>query len=96
MSIKINALLTLLKGHGNETDFLGFLQKSVPRESLTLHFEPFRFRIEFVEIFVIEKQVGESTRLSIDTISFKPLNKSMVIGHTTSLAYFLPNLSYKN
>jgi hypothetical protein len=32
-----------LKGHGNETDFLGFLQKSVPHESLTLPFEPFRF-----------------------------------------------------
>jgi hypothetical protein len=30
-----------LKGHGNETDFLGFLQKLVPRESLP--FEPFRF-----------------------------------------------------
>jgi hypothetical protein len=31
-----------LKGHGNEADFLGFLQKSVPHESLTLSFEPFR------------------------------------------------------
>ncbi len=66
MSIKTNALLTLLKGHGIEADFLGILQKSVPRESLTLHFD---FRIEFVEIFIIEKRVGESTRLPIDTIS---------------------------
>ncbi len=32
-----------LKGHGNEADFLGFLQKLVPHRSLTLHFEPFRF-----------------------------------------------------
>ncbi len=32
-----------LKGHGNETDFLGFLQKLVPHESLTLTFEMFRF-----------------------------------------------------
>ncbi len=32
-----------LKGHGNETDFLGFLQKSVRHRFLTLHFEPFRF-----------------------------------------------------
>jgi hypothetical protein len=47
------------------------------------------FRFEFAEIFVIEKQlpdspprrVGESTRLPIDTIFFKPLNKSMVIVH---------------
>ncbi len=34
---------TTLKGHGNETDFLGFLQKLVPHRSLTLSFEPFRF-----------------------------------------------------
>ncbi len=26
----------------NEADFLGFLQKSVPHDSLTLTFEPFR------------------------------------------------------
>jgi hypothetical protein len=32
-----------LKGHGNEADFLGFLQKLVPHESLTLSFGPFQF-----------------------------------------------------
>ncbi len=32
-----------LKGHGNEADFLGFLQKLVPQESLTLPFGSFRF-----------------------------------------------------
>jgi hypothetical protein len=32
-----------LKGHGNEADFLGFLQKPVRHRFLTLHFEPFRF-----------------------------------------------------
>jgi hypothetical protein len=32
-----------LKGHGNEADFLGFLQKSVRRRLLTLHFETFQF-----------------------------------------------------
>ncbi len=36
----------LLKGYGNEADFLGILQKSVPRESLTLPFEPFRFWLQ--------------------------------------------------
>ncbi len=35
--------LAFLKGHGNETDFLGFLQKLIPHESLTLPFEPFGF-----------------------------------------------------
>ncbi len=33
----------MLKGHGNEADFLGFLQKSVRHRFLTLHFEPFQF-----------------------------------------------------
>ncbi len=33
----------LLKGHGNEGDFLGLLHKSVPHETFTLPFEPFRF-----------------------------------------------------
>ena len=33
----------LLKGHGFEADFLGFLQKSVRHRFLTLNFEPFRF-----------------------------------------------------
>ncbi len=32
-----------LKVHGNEADFLGFLQKMVPHRSLTLLFELFRF-----------------------------------------------------
>jgi hypothetical protein len=35
--------ISSLKGHGNEADFLGFLQKLVPHRSLTLLFEPFRF-----------------------------------------------------
>jgi hypothetical protein len=35
--------MVFLKGHGNEAYFLGFLQKLVPHESLTLPFEPFRF-----------------------------------------------------
>ncbi len=35
--------LVNLKGHGNEADFLGFLQKLGPHWSLTLPFEPFCF-----------------------------------------------------
>ncbi len=42
--ISINeSIESSLKGHGNKADFLGFLQKLVPHESLTLPFEPFRF-----------------------------------------------------
>ncbi len=40
---RIFDIFVLLKGHGNETDFLGFLQKLVPHVSLTLPFQPFRF-----------------------------------------------------
>jgi hypothetical protein len=40
---ELAAFNPLLKGHGNEADFLEFLQKLVPHRSLTLSFEPFRF-----------------------------------------------------
>ena len=46
LSTKALTLITIclhLKGHGNEADFLGLLQKSVRRRFLTLHFEPFQF-----------------------------------------------------
>jgi hypothetical protein len=46
-----------LKGHGNEADFLGFLQKLGPHRSLTLPFEPFRF---WLRIRGIEKRLPES------------------------------------
>ncbi len=35
-----------LKGHGNEADFLGLLQKLGPHRSLTVPFEPFRFWLQ--------------------------------------------------
>ncbi len=35
--------LVLLKGHGNERDFLWFLHKPVRHRSITLRFDPFRF-----------------------------------------------------
>ncbi len=34
---------TFAEGHGNEADFLGFLQKLVPHRSLTLPFQSFHF-----------------------------------------------------
>ena len=67
-------------GHGNEADFLGFC---INRFGIgPLHYISSRsdFGFEFAEIFVIEND-GESTRLPIDTIFFKPLNKSIVIVH---------------
>jgi hypothetical protein len=38
-----NQGIVSLKGHGNEADFLGFLQKLGPHRSLTLPFGPIRF-----------------------------------------------------
>jgi hypothetical protein len=55
------------------------------------------FGFEFAEIFIIEKRLAESgvTRLPINTIFFKPLNKSMVIVHYIPGFFFLPNWSIK-
>jgi hypothetical protein len=60
-----------LKGHGNESDFLGFLHIPARHRSLTLRFDDFNFK--FSEIFVIKKRLPDSpsrevTRLHIDTI----------------------------
>jgi hypothetical protein len=41
--VSARSQLSPLKGHGNEADFLGFLQKSVRHRFLTLNFELFRF-----------------------------------------------------
>jgi hypothetical protein len=60
-----------LKGHGNETDFLGFLQKLVPHESLTLPFRPFGFWLRIHGDIRIRKMTpryhryGESPTLRI-------------------------------
>ncbi len=48
--------LFVLKGHGNEADFLGFLHKPVRHRSFTLRFERSDFGFEFADIVVIEKQ----------------------------------------
>jgi hypothetical protein len=41
--LKFDFCFVFLKGHGNEADFLGFLQKSVRHRFPTLNFELFRF-----------------------------------------------------
>jgi hypothetical protein len=77
----------ILKGYGNEADFLGFVQKSVRHRSLTLQFELLRFWLQIRGDICNKKndsltrRVGELTRLPIYTIFFKTLNKSMVILH---------------
>jgi hypothetical protein len=73
-------LLTELKGHSNEADFLGFLHKLVRHRSFTVHFEPFRFWLRILN--------RKTTRMPIDTSFFKPLNKSMV------LVNYIPGLSF--
>ncbi len=49
-----------LKEHGNEADFLGFLQKLVPHRSLTLPFELFRFWLRIRGDIRNRKRIAES------------------------------------
>ncbi len=55
--------LTLLTGHGNEPNFPRFLHKSFWPRSLTLYFEPFRFRLRIrgdIRIRKTTPRIGES------------------------------------
>jgi hypothetical protein len=76
--------LNYLKGHGNEADFLGFLQKLVPHESLTLPLVPFRFWLRIRGDIRIRKatpcyhRYGESPTLRIgDTGSRESLSRGV-------------------
>jgi hypothetical protein len=71
---------------GNEADFWGFCINWFLMSPLHYLSSRSDFALEFAEIFIIKndfptRRVRESTRLSIDTIFFKPLNKSMGIVH---------------
>jgi hypothetical protein len=75
-----------LKGHGNEADFLGFLQKLVPHRSLTLPFEPFRFRLRICRDIHIQKttpryhRYGESPTPRISGTGSRQLPASLIRG----------------
>ncbi len=79
-----------LKGHGNETNFLGFLQKLVPHESLTLPFEPFRFWLRIRGDFHILKttpryhRYGELPTPHISDTGSRHLPASLIRGVTDS------------
>ncbi len=66
-----------LKGHDNEADFLGFLQKLVPHRSLTLPFEPFRFLLQRRGDILNRKttpRLGESATLRLGESGSRLLN----------------------
>jgi hypothetical protein len=77
---------SLLKGHGNEADFLGFLQKLVPHESLTLPFGLFRFWLRIRGDIRIRKttpcyhRYGESPTLRIGDTGSRRLPVSLSRG----------------
>jgi hypothetical protein len=52
-----------LKGHGNEADFLGFLQKSVRHGFLTLNFELFRFGLR-IRVDIRNRKTTPTLRLA--------------------------------
>jgi hypothetical protein len=56
----MGVLVEPLSGHGNEADFLGFLHKSVPYESLS---SCSNSAFEFAEIFIIEKRLPDSSSI---------------------------------
>ncbi len=75
-----------LKGHGNEADFLGFLQKLVPHESLTLPFGPFRFWLRIRGDICIRKTTpryhlwGESPTLRSGDTGSRQLSVAVIRG----------------
>ncbi len=74
-----------LKGHGNEADFLGFLQKLGPHRSLDYLLSRSAFGFEFAEIFVIEKQlpdlanprIGDSPTRRVGESAFECLKENL-------------------
>ncbi len=63
--------LSLLKGHGNEADFLGALHKSVRHRSLTLHFEPFRFWLRIRGDIRNQKRLPDSPSRGVDKNAYR-------------------------
>jgi hypothetical protein len=80
-----------LKGYGNEADFLGFLQKSVPLESLTLPFEPFRIWLR------IRGDIGDNgnpkTTLPLAELGSRRVGESMTPRFGESSTHQLAELS---
>jgi hypothetical protein len=77
---RLETWILYLKGHGNEADFLGFLQKLVPQESLALPFKPFRFLLQIRGDIHIRKttpryhRYGESPTPRITDMESRLLN----------------------
>jgi hypothetical protein len=95
MAVQVTFSCMSLKGHGNEADFLGFLHKPVWHyRSLTLRSEPFHFSSEFSEIHNQKRFPNSLSRgvdniaYTVDTVFFKPLDKSMVIVHYIPGSFF--------
>ncbi len=86
--------MLILKGHGNEVDFLGFLQKLVPHESLTLPFKPFRFLLRIRGDIHIRKttprnhRYRESPTPRISDTGSCRLPASLIRGVADSLHYW--------
>ncbi len=68
-----NRFLGSLKGHGNEADFLGFLQKLVPHYLLSRS----GFGFKFAEIFIIEKRLPNSASRWLTHSASRRVGESM-------------------
>ncbi len=77
-----------LKGHGNEADFLRFLQKLAPHESLTLPFGPFRFWLRIHVDIRIRKTTPRYHRYGESAIEF--FKRKLSVSGTESRLFSAP------
>ncbi len=81
----VNFTMVRLKGHGNEADFLGFLQKLGPHRSLTLPFEPFRIWLRIrgdIRYRKTTPQLGESANRRLSDLASQGVADS--VGESTT------------
>jgi hypothetical protein len=75
----ISSSICNLKGHGNEADFLGFLQKLGPYSSLTLPFEPFRFWLRIRGDIRKRKRLPESASRGVGHSPTRRVGESLTL-----------------
>ncbi len=102
ISLQVNILyayFSLLKGHGNEADFLGVLQKLVPHRSLTLPFEPFSFWLRLrghIHNRKTTPRLGESGSRRLFDSTFECFKENLASRHGESRSRYSNFLKFSN
>jgi hypothetical protein len=74
----------LLKGNGNEADFLGFCRNWFLIDPLHYLLSRSDFGFEFAEIFVFEKRLPDSASQQVGESAFQCLKKTRRVGESVS------------